>query len=98
MEIRGVLLLLGLLLAAGNGINCLRVAPNKAIELCTFEMLKRTLCTPGHPLQSIAAPLSGGAAGMAGTIMTYPLEVMRTRISLQVSMRMQGSWGDGDEE
>lgn len=62
------------------------MAPNKAIELCTFEMLKRTLCAPGHPLQHIAAPLSGGAAGMAGTIVTYPLEVMRTRISLQVSM------------
>jgi len=79
-----VLLLWGLWLAAGNGINCLRVAPNKAIELCTFEMLKRTLCAPGHPLQRFAAPL-GGAAGMAGTVVTYPLEVMRTRISLQVS-------------
>eukprot|EP00897_Mesotaenium_endlicherianum_P004378 jgi/Mesen1/3969/ME000210S03204 len=67
----------------GNGVNCLRVAPNKAIELCAYEMLKRTLCKDDHPLQKIASPIAGGLAGMAGTLATYPLELMRTRISVQ---------------
>ncbi|GJP71398.1 hypothetical protein CLOP_g2233 [Closterium sp. NIES-67] len=67
----------------GNGVNCLRVGPHKAVELCTFEMLKRLLCRPGHPLQHVAAPLSGAAAGLAGTLLTYPLELIRTRISVQ---------------
>lgn len=69
----------------GNGVNCLRVGPNKAIELCVFQTLKRLLASQVlfpflHP---IATPLSGGAAGLAGTLCTYPLELMRTRISVQ---------------
>ncbi|CAI7744065.1 unnamed protein product [Closterium sp. NIES-54] len=67
----------------GNGVNCLRVGPHKAVELCTFEMLKRLLGRPGHPLQHVAAPVSGAAAGLAGTLLTYPLELIRTRISVQ---------------
>ncbi|CAI5993796.1 unnamed protein product [Closterium sp. NIES-65] len=67
----------------GNGVNCLRVGPHKAVELCTFEMLRRLLNRPGHPLQHVAAPVSGAAAGLAGTLLTYPLELIRTRISVQ---------------
>ena len=70
---------------AGNGINCLRVGPHKAIEFFTFETLKRLLLSSSHPLHlQLAAPLSGGAAGIAGTLATYPLELIRTRITIQV--------------
>eukprot|EP00249_Psilotum_nudum_P022564 c28566_g1_i2 orf=1117-2625(+) len=67
----------------GNVVNCIRVAPNKAIELCVFEMVRRTLNKEGHPLQKLAATIAGGAAGMAGTVATYPLELIRTRLSVQ---------------
>lgn len=67
----------------GNLVNCIRVAPNKAIELCVFEMVRRALNKEGHPLKNLAATIAGGAAGMAGTIATYPLELIRTRLSVQ---------------
>ncbi|KAJ7518943.1 hypothetical protein O6H91_20G016400 [Diphasiastrum complanatum] len=67
----------------GNGVNCVRVAPCKAIELCVFEIVKRLLNKDGNPLQNVAAPVAGGAAGMAGTLATYPLEVLRTRMAIQ---------------
>ena len=70
---------------AGNGVNCLRVGPHKAIEFFTFETLKRLLLSSSDPLHlQLAAPLSGGAAGIAGTLATYPLELIRTRITIQV--------------
>ncbi|KAI5071137.1 hypothetical protein GOP47_0013388 [Adiantum capillus-veneris] len=67
----------------GNLVNCIRVAPSKAIELCVFETVRRLLNKEGHPLKHMAATVAGGAAGMAGTIVTYPLELLRTRISVQ---------------
>ncbi|GAQ78624.1 mitochondrial substrate carrier family protein [Klebsormidium nitens] len=68
----------------GNGINCLRVAPCKAIELCVFENLKRALSKDEGSLMSfVAAPVAGGAAGMMSTVATYPLELMRTRMMVQ---------------
>lgn len=67
----------------GNLVNCLRVAPSKAIELCVFETVRRSLNGEGHPLKHAAATIAGGAAGMAGTAATYPLELLRTRLSVQ---------------
>ncbi|MCO5557028.1 hypothetical protein L7F22_010583 [Adiantum nelumboides] len=67
----------------GNLVNCIRVAPSKAIELCVFETVRRVLNKEGHPLKHMAATIAGGAAGMAGTVATYPLELIRTRISVQ---------------
>lgn len=67
----------------GNLVNCIRVAPSKAIELCVFESVRRALNREGHPLKHMAATIAGGAAGMAGTIVTYPLELIRTRLSVQ---------------
>lgn len=67
----------------GNLVNCIRVAPSKAIELCVFETVRRALNREGHPLRHAAATIAGGAAGMAGTFATYPLELLRTRLSVQ---------------
>ena len=57
----------------GNGLNCCRVAPGKAIELCTYETIK---ALTGR------SDLAGGAAGALNTVATYPLEVLRTRVAL----------------
>ena len=65
-------------------MNCIRVAPSKAVELFVFETVKKNFNKEGHPLKNAASIFAGGAAGMAGTITTYPLELMRTRISVQV--------------
>lgn len=46
--------------------------------------MRRELNKEGHPLKNVAATIAGGAAGMAGTAATYPLELIRTRLSVQV--------------
>jgi len=57
----------------GNALNCCRVAPGKAIELCAYETIK---ALTGR------SDLAGGIAGALNTAATYPLEVLRTRVAL----------------
>eukprot|EP00850_Spirogloea_muscicola_P005889 SM000027S09670 [mRNA] locus=s27:672134:679076:- [translate_table: standard] len=70
----------------GNGVNVLRVAPNKGIELFAYERTKNFLTPkegqrPRFPLP--VAPLAGSVAGMTSTIVTYPLELIKTRLTVQ---------------
>ena len=62
----------------GNWANCLRVFPQFSINYATFEFTKKQL-PPGNKGNF----LSGAAGGMVGMISTYPLETIRTRLSLQ---------------
>lgn len=82
---------------AGNAINMLRIIPTQAIELGTFECVKRAMTSAqekwkqgdGPKLQigkfSLDLPLSwispvavaGAAAGVSGTIVCHPLEVLK---------------------
>jgi len=65
----------------GNGLNCVRVAPGKAIELCTFETIR---ALTGR------AEVAGGVAGALNTLATYPLEVLRTRCALDQKVAKGG--------
>eukprot|EP00850_Spirogloea_muscicola_P012516 SM000081S22650 [mRNA] locus=s81:294672:301933:+ [translate_table: standard] len=70
----------------GNGVNVLRVAPNKGIELFAYERTKNFLTPkegqrPRFPLP--VAPLAGSVAGITSTIVTYPLELIKTRLTVQ---------------
>ncbi|KAH7287416.1 hypothetical protein KP509_32G055200 [Ceratopteris richardii] len=56
----------------GNGINVIRVAPSKAIELFAYDTIKRAV-----DRQILAA------AGVCSTICTYPLELLKTRLTIQ---------------
>lgn len=87
---------------AGNAINMLRVIPTQAIELGTFECVKRAMQSAqekwkqddGPKLQignfsfnlnlSWLSPIAvaGAAAGIAGTIVCHPLEVLKDRLTV----------------
>jgi hypothetical protein len=80
---------------AGNGVNLLRVFPNKAIIFSTNDIYKRYM----HQLyfgsspqsqQQVLPPiysfLAGGFAGMTGTAVTYPLDLARGRIAGKVGL------------
>ncbi|KAH7440260.1 hypothetical protein KP509_04G098700 [Ceratopteris richardii] len=70
----------------GNGINVLRVAPSKAIELFAYDTIKRALDRQILGLHHFPVPTSsiaGAAAGVCSTICTYPLELLKTRLTIQ---------------
>ncbi|KAE7998860.1 hypothetical protein FH972_003359 [Carpinus fangiana] len=70
----------------GNLVNVIRVAPSKAIELLAFETIKKQLTPqPGmQPKIPIPASLIAGAiAGVSSTLATYPLELLKTRLTVQ---------------
>jgi len=71
---------------AGNGANLLRVFPAKAVVFSSndlYKQLLRTLCfIPEHePLPGHLAFLAGGMSGMSASMLTYPLDFCRGRIS-----------------
>ncbi|KAL4195144.1 hypothetical protein AMTRI_Chr05g63090 [Amborella trichopoda] len=70
----------------GNFVNVIRVAPSKAIELFAFDTVKKAL-TPksGEPPIIPISPslVAGAAAGVSSTLLTYPLELLKTRLTIQ---------------
>ncbi|GBG86998.1 hypothetical protein CBR_g44453 [Chara braunii] len=71
-----------------NGVNVLRVAPSKAIELFAYDTVKKILAPPGMPPQIPfpIAPVAGASAGVCSTLCTYPLELLKTRLTVQKGM------------
>ncbi|RMZ56638.1 hypothetical protein APUTEX25_002727, partial [Auxenochlorella protothecoides] len=84
----------------GNGLNCIRIIPNQAIKFMTYEQLSRKIShalidrggdgqlTPGLRLAA------GAGAGIVGMSATYPLDMIRGRITVQHSSHAQyrGMW------
>ncbi|KAG6483239.1 adenine nucleotide transporter BT1, chloroplastic/mitochondrial-like [Zingiber officinale] len=70
----------------GNFVNVIRVAPSKAIELFAYDTAKKVL-TPKEgdgPKFPIPPSLVAGAfAGVSSTLCTYPLELLKTRLTIQ---------------
>jgi len=78
----------------GNAANCLKVAPTRGVQFFAFENLKtrmlkykcRQMPASGcedtvtlSPLERLAA---GGVAGMIASSMVYPLEVVKTMLTM----------------
>lgn len=70
----------------GNGVNVIRVAPSKAIELFAYDTIKKVLDKTSFVPSHIPVPpssIAGAAAGVCSTICTYPLELLKTRLTIQ---------------
>lgn len=70
----------------GNFVNVIRVAPSKGIELFVYDTVKKHLSPkPGEqPKLPIPAPsVAGALAGVSSTLCTYPLELLKTRLTVQ---------------
>ena len=66
----------------GNGANVAKVVPETATKYVVFDVLKRKLAAdPGNATvgERFAA---GGLAGAAAQSVVYPLEIVKTRVSL----------------
>ncbi|MED6203825.1 Adenine nucleotide transporter bt1, chloroplastic/mitochondrial [Stylosanthes scabra] len=70
----------------GNFVNVIRVAPSKAIELFAYDTVNKNLSPkPGEQPKVPIPPslIAGACAGVSSTICTYPLELVKTRLTIQ---------------
>ncbi|ESQ46637.1 hypothetical protein EUTSA_v10000186mg [Eutrema salsugineum] len=70
----------------GNLVNVIRVAPARAVELFVFETVNKKLAPKLGEESKIPIPaslLAGACAGVSQTLLTYPLELVKTRLTIQ---------------
>ncbi|XP_051151179.1 adenine nucleotide transporter BT1, chloroplastic/mitochondrial [Andrographis paniculata] len=70
----------------GNLVNVIRVAPSKAIELFAYDTVNKHLSPkPGEQSKLPIPPslVAGACAGVSSTLVTYPLELVKTRLTIQ---------------
>jgi len=68
----------------GNGANVVRVVPVYALKFAFNDTFKEMFHTPGKPLTFFQLMMSGTLAGLFQQCATYPLETVRTRLTLGV--------------
>lgn len=67
----------------GNGINCLRIVPYSAVQFTTYEQLKKWFTNNGtKQLDTPTRLISGALAGITSVCTTYPLDLVRSRLSI----------------
>ncbi|ANZ77298.1 BA75_04650T0 [Komagataella pastoris] len=70
----------------GNGINCLRIFPYSSVQYATYQEIKPYLLEPGQQELSTGAKFfAGNIAGLASVTATYPLDLVKTRLSIQTA-------------
>ncbi|KAI3990508.1 hypothetical protein MKX01_022808 [Papaver californicum] len=62
----------------GNGTNCARIVPNSAVKFFSYEQASRK-CT----VQSSITSWGGACAGIIAMSATYPMDMVRGRITVQ---------------
>jgi len=68
----------------GNGTNVVRIFPYSAVQFAAYEWFAKVLKTEGKPdLNPLQRLISGGLAGLTSVTATYPLDLVRTRLSVQ---------------
>ncbi|KAJ4303307.1 hypothetical protein N0V90_002200 [Kalmusia sp. IMI 367209] len=89
---------------AGNGTNCIRIVPYSAVQFGAYNVYKRFFeSEPGAPLDAYQRLFCGGLAGITSVTFTYPLDIVRTRLSIQsasfeslkrdAGQKLPGMWG-----
>jgi len=75
----------------GNGTNVLRIFPYSAIQFAAYERYKIWFSNAaGGDLTAQLRFLSGALAGVTSVIATYPLDLVRTRLSAQRDAQYSG--------
>lgn len=69
----------------GNGTNCIRIVPYSAVQFGSYNFYKRHFFEPqpGADLTPLMRLTCGGLAGITSVVFTYPLDIVRTRLSIQ---------------
>lgn len=68
----------------GNGTNVIRIVPYSAVQFAAYERFKNLLVLPEtNELNTPRRLLAGALAGITSVVCTYPLDIVRTRLSVQ---------------
>ena len=71
----------------GNGVNVIRIAPFSAFEFFFYELYKQHLFG-GESATPLTKLLCGGLTGSTASFLTYPLDLIRTHLTVTVD------WGN----
>jgi len=67
----------------GNGIACVRLFPYNAVQFASFNYLKVAFADPvTGKLSAVNALVSGSLGGITATVVTYPTDMMKTRLTV----------------
>ena len=70
-------------LCLGNGIACIRLFPYTAIQFAAFNKFKLKLVDDQGRLTAMKALLCGSGGGITATVITYPTDMVKTRLTAQ---------------
>ncbi|GAA5892030.1 hypothetical protein JCM6882_005668 [Rhodosporidiobolus microsporus] len=80
----------------GNGINVLRIAPYSAVQFSTYELCKNAFKSRDGSIDTPRRLIAGSLAGIASVVSTYPLDLVRSRLSVEsASLGMKEGRRDG---
>lgn len=74
----------------GNGVNVLKIAPETAIKFMAYEQYKTLLSKDGGKVQTHERFMAGSLAGATAQTAIYPMEVMKTRLTLRKTGQYSG--------
>uniref|UniRef100_A0A672R3Q4 Calcium-binding mitochondrial carrier protein SCaMC-1 n=1 Tax=Sinocyclocheilus grahami TaxID=75366 RepID=A0A672R3Q4_SINGR len=74
----------------GNGVNVIKIAPETAIKFMAYEQYKKLLAKDGGKIQSHERFMAGSLAGATAQTAIYPMEVMKTRLTLRKTGQYSG--------
>ncbi|GIQ88781.1 graves disease carrier protein [Kipferlia bialata] len=67
----------------GNGVALVRMIPYTAIKFAAFERYKPVFADEEGKLSNVRRLVAGALAGITAVAATYPLDVVKTRFSIQ---------------
>ncbi|XP_030735304.1 mitochondrial adenyl nucleotide antiporter SLC25A23 isoform X3 [Globicephala melas] len=74
----------------GNGINVLKIAPESAIKFMAYEQIKRAIWGQQETLHVQERFVAGSLAGATAQTIIYPMEVLKTRLTLRRTGQYKG--------
>uniref|UniRef100_A0A665VBE7 Solute carrier family 25 member 24 n=1 Tax=Echeneis naucrates TaxID=173247 RepID=A0A665VBE7_ECHNA len=74
----------------GNGVNVLKIAPETAIKFMAYEQYKKLLSTEPGKIKTHERFMAGSLAGATAQTAIYPMEVMKTRLTLRKTGQYSG--------
>ncbi|XP_037664423.1 calcium-binding mitochondrial carrier protein SCaMC-1-like [Choloepus didactylus] len=74
----------------GNGVNVLKIAPETAVKVCSYEQYKKFFASEEVKSEATEKFVSGAFAGATAQTFIYPLEVLKTKLAISRTGQYSG--------